>query len=267
MLIRILSAISGLPLLVYIVLTGGKVLLVSVMVVTLIALKEFYDIFDRTEIYPFKLTGTVTGTAIVFVSGIHGEQSYMFTLMLIIACTIVCFITMVAQKSFRIVDLAITLFGVIYISVFISVILMIYNLKHGPDLLWLVFIIAWLGDTVAYFSGLTFGRHKLSPAISPKKSIEGSIGGLVGSTAGAVLFGLLMHRWSGINFSPAAYTLVGVVGGLMSQLGDLSASIIKRFAGVKDFGNIIPGHGGILDRFDSILFTAPVVYIYIKYFF
>jgi phosphatidate cytidylyltransferase len=113
-------------------------------------------------------------------------------------------------------------------------------------------------DIFAYFTGQAIGKHKLSPKISPKKTIEGAIGGILGSVLLCVVFGhffgelLLLH-----------YAVIGVLGSILAQLGDLTASIFKRKMGVKDYGMLIPGHGGIMDRFDSVLFTAPFVYYYI----
>jgi len=266
MLIRILSAVFGIPLLIFIVYTGGMALTIAVTAVTIIAIKEFYDIFNKAGIFPFKLIGSITGAVIVFMTGMQGEKTVSIIPMLLITSTMVCFLVMVFKKSFRVVDLGITLLGIVYVSIFINVILMVYNLDKGPVFIWLVFIVAWFGDTAAYFSGLALGKHRLSPAISPKKSVEGAIGGLMGSITGSIIFGIIAQKWTGIDFNVLSYITIGLVGGFLSQLGDLTASIVKRFAGVKDFGNIIPGHGGIMDRFDSILFTTPVIYIYVKYF-
>jgi phosphatidate cytidylyltransferase len=125
-------------------------------------------------------------------------------------------------------------------------------------LVWHIFLTAFGTDIMAYFTGYAIGKHKLCPKISPKKTIEGSIGGILGSVLLCGLFGyfvipgLLLHC-----------IIIGVLGGVVSQFGDLTASIFKRKMGIKDYGNLIPGHGGILDRFDSVLFTAPMVYYYI----
>jgi len=132
--------------------------------------------------------------------------------------------------------------------------------QAGPYglMLWLIVITAFGTDIMAYFSGYLLGKHKLCPHISPKKTIEGSVGGVLGSVILSGLFGwfflpdLLIHC-----------LVIGVLGGIVSQFGDLTASIFKRKMGIKDYGHLIPGHGGILDRFDSVLFTGPMVYYYI----
>ena len=119
----------------------------------------------------------------------------------------------------------------------------------------LVFISSWVCDTCAYFTGKTFGRHKLAPVLSPKKSIEGSVGGVLGSALVGVLYGYLF------GFMPGYMALLCGIAGAISQFGDLFASAIKREHGIKDYGNLIPGHGGIMDRFDSVIITAPIIYI------
>ena len=111
---------------------------------------------------------------------------------------------------------------------------------------------------MAYFTGYFLGKHKLCPKISPKKTIEGSIGGIIGSVVLSALFGYFFFERILIHC-----IIIGIIGGIVSQFGDLTASVFKRKMGIKDYGNLIPGHGGILDRFDSVLFTAPMVYYYI----
>jgi phosphatidate cytidylyltransferase len=125
-------------------------------------------------------------------------------------------------------------------------------------MLWLVILTAFGTDIMAYFTGFFLGKHKLCLNISPKKTVEGAIGGIVGSVILCTLFGYLISEGPLIHF-----ILIGLFGSMAAQAGDLTASIFKRKMGIKDYGNLIPGHGGILDRFDSVLFTAPFVYYYI----
>lgn len=152
-------------------------------------------------------------------------------------------------------------FGVIYVSVLLSYIYLTRNLKGGAFLVWLIFLCSWGCDTCAYCVGILIGKHKMAPVLSPKKSIEGAVGGV----AGAALLGLIYALAAGKFFpefdhSPAVYALICAVGALISMVGDLAASGIKRNHNIKDYGKLIPGHGGILDRFDSVIFTAPVIY-------
>ena len=126
---------------------------------------------------------------------------------------------------------------------------------------WLILITAFCTDIFAYFGGYFLGKHKLCPVISPKKTIEGSICGILGSVAFTWLFAYFFVEERSLV---VWFMVIGVLGGIISQIGDLTASIFKRKMGIKDYGNLIPGHGGVLDRFDSVLFTAPMVYYSLK---
>ncbi len=145
-------------------------------------------------------------------------------------------------------------FSFIYVAVMLSFVWLTRELPQGRILVWLVFFSSWGCDTCAYCVGMLIGRHKMAPVLSPKKSIEGAVGGV----AGAALLGCLYALATG---SPAwEYALICAAGSLISMVGDLAASAIKRNQEIKDYGSLIPGHGGILDRFDSVIFTAPVIY-------
>ena len=182
--------------------------------------------------------------------------------------TVVC---MYQSKKHNIIDGIITVSSGIVVSSMFYSLLTIYKLGHdkltGAALLFVALIGAWATDIFAYLVGVTVGKHKLCPAISPKKSVEGSIGGVVG----VVLLLTLYCRFGLTYFIPAfatvpiwAYLLLGIACGFLSQIGDLTASMIKRHFGIKDYGKIFPGHGGILDRFDSLFFVAPVVYFFLQ---
>ena len=137
---------------------------------------------------------------------------------------------------------------------------------YGAYLVWLPFISAWLTDTFAYFGGFFFGKHKLCPKISPKKTVEGAISGIIGAVIGYIVYaGFLKNIW-GYSVNILNFAVIALVTSILSQMGDLLASCIKREYGVKDFGNIMPGHGGVLDRFDSLILTAPCIYICLKIF-
>jgi phosphatidate cytidylyltransferase len=139
--------------------------------------------------------------------------------------------------------------------------LFIEKLKYGNIILWLPFLTAWFTDTFAYFVGVYMGKVKLCPKISPKKTVEGAFGGIIGSVALSILSGFVINSL-GVDIDIIHFVITGFLCGIASEIGDLAASYTKRYTGIKDFGNIIPGHGGVLDRFDSILFTAPVIYYY-----
>jgi phosphatidate cytidylyltransferase len=131
----------------------------------------------------------------------------------------------------------------------------------GPALLTFPLVLTWISDTAAYFGGRTWGRRKLIPAVSPAKTVEGAVSGVIGTLlAGAVYGHFVLNGWLGLPLGVGFGVLVGLVASPVAQLGDLAESLLKREAGVKDSGTLLPGHGGVLDRFDSLFFTIPVVY-------
>lgn len=153
-----------------------------------------------------------------------------------------------------------------YVSVMLSFVYLIRNMEHGLVLVLLIFVSSWINDTCAYFVGRALGKHKMAPVLSPKKSIEGLIGGIVGAGLFGAVFGILFDKYvDTMNYAPLLFAVVGAVGALPAVIGDLAASAIKRNNDIKDYGKLIPGHGGILDRFDSIIFTAPIIYYLLVY--
>ena len=151
-----------------------------------------------------------------------------------------------------------TMLGIIYVVFFSYHVVLVDQTQEYSILIWLVLLSAFCTDIFAYFTGFFLGRHKLCPNLSPKKTIEGAVGGTIGSVICCGLFGYFVVPMIWLHC-----VMIGFIGAILSQCGDLTASAYKRKMGIKDYGNLIPGHGGILDRFDSVLFTAPVVYYYI----
>lgn len=154
-------------------------------------------------------------------------------------------------------------FSLIYAPVMLSFVFLTRQLEDGIYLVWMIFISSWISDTFAYLTGVMIGRHKLAPVLSPKKSIEGSVGGIVGAALFGALFGAYLDSTLGQEQYVVILAVVGGVGSVISQVGDLAASAIKRNHEIKDYGKLIPGHGGIMDRFDSVIFTAPITYFLI----
>ena len=153
-------------------------------------------------------------------------------------------------------------FGIVYVAVSLSFIYQTRNLKDGQFYVWLIFICSWGCDTMAYVAGRLFGRHKMAPVLSPKKTIEGAVGGVAGAALLGAIYAAAIGRFLASGGSRVlTFALISAVGALVSMTGDLAASAIKRNKDIKDYGNLIPGHGGILDRFDSVIITAPIIYI------
>lgn len=156
-----------------------------------------------------------------------------------------------------------TYFSLIYAPVMLSFVFLTRQLENGIYLVWMIFISSWISDTCAYLVGVMIGKHKLAPALSPKKSIEGAVGGIVGAALVGALFGAYLDNSLLLEDFAVMLAIVGGVGSVISQVGDLAASAIKRNHEIKDYGKLIPGHGGIMDRFDSVIFTAPITYFLI----
>ena len=173
--------------------------------------------------------------------------------------TLLLFVEMLASGLKRkFTDVALCLFSGVVIPFMLTALVRILVMPGGKFLIFLPFLMAFLSDTGAYFVGVFMGKHKLCPLISPKKSVEGFVGGILTAVAGMLLFAVILQRhflFEVNYFLALVYGLLGAVGGVM---GDLTMSVIKRQVGIKDYGNLIPGHGGILDRFDSVMITAPL---------
>ena len=148
-----------------------------------------------------------------------------------------------------------------YVSVMLSFVYLIRNMEHGLVLVLLIFVSSWINDTCAYFVGRALGKHKMAPKLSPKKSIEGCIAGIVGAVIIALIYTYAINSIKGFEYSYIYITIFTIILSIIGQIGDFAASSIKRYADVKDFSNLIPGHGGMLDRIDSIIFIAPFAYI------
>ena len=153
-------------------------------------------------------------------------------------------------------------FGIAYVAVCLSFIYQTRELPDGMFTVWLIVICSWGCDTMAYVFGRLFGKHKMAPVLSPKKSVEGAVGGVASAAVFGMIYAAIVGRFmiNGGN-KILVFAMIGAVGALISMVGDLAASAIKRNHNIKDYGRLIPGHGGILDRFDSVIITAPIIYL------
>lgn len=257
---RVLSAVVLVILILFFVLSGGIIFKIGVLGITGIALYEYIKVYDHTNSRAITWVLAAGFAADVFVLYFNSMEYILPIIYLVVLCSMA---VPIFTKKYNVMSSAVTVIGYIYIINFFSLLVFIREHSAGDRLIWLIFIISWFSDTCAYYIGRKLGKRKLCPDVSPKKTIEGSIGGILGSIGGVLIWSYFI---SNTNIAWYQIVLLGVAAGIISQIGDLSASLIKRFIGVKDYGKIMPGHGGILDRFDSILFTAPIVYYYIKIF-
>lgn len=250
---RIISGVIGFFILLLIVILGGNILNVAILAISLIAVHEFHKAIRHIEnINPVR-TLNYLFTIGLFLTNYSSRITVDFIIFLYVISMLV---SSVLSKKHTLKDAAITLLGGLYIPFFF------YHmyLLNESIYIWIVFLSAFATDTFAYFSGVFFGKRKLCPTISPKKTIEGSIGGIIGCLIVIVLFSIYFKLENIFGLA-----MLSIVLSVMSQIGDLTASNIKRTAQIKDYGDLMPGHGGILDRFDSILFTTPIVYYFITY--
>ena len=254
---RLLTSILLLPLLILIIYQGnGLFFNIFIIGCSIVCMKEYFFLTDKGGIPCFKKSGVFLcmGLSAMF---ILQKQELIFTA-LICSVLILFLNTLVSSLplSERIPRLSSTLLGLIYIPCMMGFLILIRGLNTGKYLVFLILAIIWSGDTLAYYTGRLIGRHPLSKVISPKKTVEGMIGGLLGS----ILASLCLGPFWLPKASLASYPFIGLTVGSFGQLGDLSESVLKRWAGEKESGNILPGHGGLLDRIDGLIFSAPVFY-------
>lgn len=257
---RILSAIVALAVLFAVISCGNIwVLKIAAAVISVIGLFELYRAFDYLSHRLLVGIGMITGALIPLLPSL----SLIVTVLLIdLVLGAAVMLSRPGAVSFS--DLTNLLFFQIYVPCSLACLVWVRQAEFGFYAIWLILGGAWLTDTFAYFTGRAFGKRKLCPHISPHKTVAGAIGGLVGTTAAALLYGLFLDQTMTVHYLPLLG--LGLSLGLLAQIGDLTASWIKRERGIKDFGNLMPGHGGIMDRFDSILFTAPAVCLFLAHF-
>ena len=160
------------------------------------------------------------------------------------------------------------IFGTIYVAVMLSFVYLVRMGNNGAYNVWLIFLCSWGSDTCAYVFGVAFGKHKMAPVLSSKKSIEGAVGGILGAAVLGFIYATVFQNNIEMRYLDPriAYPIVCAAGSLIAMTGDLAASAIKRNHDIKDYGTLIPGHGGIMDRFDSVIFVAPIVWLLINFF-
>lgn len=260
---RIISAVIGLPIVALILIFGNKYVIdIFFSIVAIISMYEYLKCFNK-KYKVDKFIGYIPCILIAFLHVIP-EKYLLLTLALTIAISIaVLFIkVVVTEMKIEVTDLIVSFFGICYIAFFISFMPLLYGLENGKFLIWYILISAWGTDTFAYFVGCKFGKHKFTK-ISPKKSIEGAIGGIIGAILLNIIYTIVLNKFIGMEINLLYIAIIAAVLSVLSQIGDLSASSIKRTNDIKDFGNLIPGHGGMLDRIDSIIFIAPFAYFLI----
>lgn len=260
---RLISGIILVILTIAAIWVGHPILLGVVCIVSLIGQFELYRVLklEKSVLGIAGYIATIGYELLLLYNKENYMQVFVFSVMLVFMAI---YVILYPKYTFK--EIAMVFVGVVYVTMMLSSLYQTRCMDGGIYLVWIVFISAWGSDTCAYCVGKLFGKHKLPSKLSPKKTIEGCTGGVIGAMIIAAIYAYIfkdnleMH-----GCSIALFTIVGGLGAICSQIGDLAASAIKRNYQVKDYGTLIPGHGGIMDRFDSILFTAPLAFIFFKF--
>jgi phosphatidate cytidylyltransferase len=266
---RILTALVAVPILVYIIRSPNPIYFdLTVGLSTILALEEYFSLAHQTSFQVYRVWGHLFSLTMLLGFFLNPNNQSMGFLLLGLAA--VLFLVLGLRKSDQLnqvlLKAAASLLGLAYIPATLGLLIVIRSQvetrSQGGN--WILFLLAvvWFGDTGAYYTGRALGKRKLAPAISPKKTIEGSLGGLAASIVAAIMTKKFL-----LPQLPLTHLLLlaGILG-VISQIGDLAESALKRGAGVKDSSNVLPGHGGMLDRLDGLIFATPTLYCYTKFF-
>lgn len=261
---RVISSVVLVILALVTILSGGYVLAAVLLFLALTAFRELMKACglsgEKNKLSALEMIGSV-GIAAYYLLMVFTEERMLLFLLLITILVAFMFLYVFTFPKYRAEQIMCAFFCVAYAPVMLSFIYLVRALPHGVYTVWMIFISSWICDTCAYLVGMAFGKHKLAPVLSPKKSIEGAVGGVVGAALVGALYAYFIAE-EAISEQKILwlFVLISAVGAVISQVGDLAASAIKRNHEIKDYGKLIPGHGGVMDRFDSVIFTAPMIY-------
>ena len=272
MLVRIITGIVGIGLAAFVIQSGGLLFAACGLVLALGAWFEYCNAFSRKGYSPAFLIGGLFVAAMCY-AAYGGLDTGLLTMLSLGAVLVMFLLTVLLHGSFSVPSAAVSAAGVLYLGMSFAHLIGLRVMEHGMApvetqlgvlepgcaLIWTALIGTWASDTFAYFAGSFFGRHKLCPSISPGKTVEGFVGGLIGTTASVAGLGVLF------GFDVQVMAVLGLCICIIATLGDLVESVMKRYTGIKDSGHIIPGHGGIWDRFDSVIYTVPFVYYFVQF--
>lgn len=251
--VRVVSGLIGAPILVGLIWLGYWPFAAAVIVLSLVALLEYYAPWPNKNIFPVTWLGVLFGLTFPVLVAAGLEQLIMVFMAALVASVLIWQIFS-ARRSRAGIDAGVTVLGSLYAGLFPSFLILTYRLPSGRNIILAAIVCVWACDMAAFFLGKAIGKHKLAPEISPHKTIEGAVAGAIAALTSGVFFAAIgWLTWpKGI--------ILGLTVALMAQLGDIVASMLKREVGIKDFGRVIPGHGGVLDRFDGLFFAAPFIY-------
>lgn len=262
---RLLSGIVLVLIALATIIPGGIVLFATLVAISMIGMQELYKAMKVQEngVGSLELVG-YAGAVIYYLTLLFEKEEFSLIAVLF-ALVLIMSVYVFTYPKYHADQIMAAMFGVLYVAVMLSYIYKTRNLEGGAWLVGLIFLSSWGSDTCAYCVGMLIGKHKMAPVLSPKKSVEGGVGGVLGAALLGALYAVVIAKWNPDSGHTALmYALICAVGALISMVGDLAASAIKRNKEIKDYGRLIPGHGGILDRFDSVIFTAPFIYFLAK---
>ena len=264
---RLLSGIILIAISLLLIIPGGYVLLFSTMALSLIGLFELYRAFSIQKSV-LAILGYIFAVVfyINFRFPVFGQNALMESVVFLFIAFLIALLTVYVftYPKYGPSEIFTAFFGIFYVPVMLSFIYLTREMDKGYIIVWLIFLASWGTDTFAYCIGVLFGKHKMSPKLSPKKSVEGAIGGIAGAIVLTFIYLYIFRNEANLQVAPDIIflSISAGAGGFISMIGDLAASAIKRHTGIKDYGKLIPGHGGILDRFDSVIITAPIIYYF-----
>lgn len=260
---RLISGIVLVILAVILVGKGGVLLCGVTAAISLVGMFELYRVME-IENKALGYVGYLAGITYYGLLWFEGQQ--FVSLLAIAALMLLMSVYVVTFPKYGTEQVTVAFFGIFYLAVMLSYLYQVRAMTDGKYLVWLIFLSSWGCDTCAYCVGMLFGKHKLAPVLSPKKSKEGAVGGVVGAAClGFIYASVFGDSMAEVANPQVACAAACAIASVISQLGDLSASAIKRNHDVKDYGHLIPGHGGVLDRFDSMIFTAPAIFFAVSF--
>ena len=262
---RLISGIILVVLSLFFIITGGDLLLAVMLILSLIGMFELYRIFEVEK----KMPG-ILGYVACFAYYLDLRFQFFHDNMVVILTFLIFLLAVFVfgYPKYHSHQIMAVFFGLFYVGVMLSFIYQTRMLQNGQFIVWLIFLCSWGCDTAAYCVGVLFGKHKMSPILSPKKSIEGAVGGVLGTMLLTGIYCFVISKAFNMDdFVILPLVIISGIGALISMVGDLAASAIKRNFEIKDYGKLIPGHGGVLDRFDSMIITAPIIFFFSYYFY
>lgn len=261
---RIFSALGAVALLTLIVaLNNTAVIGVAVLIAAVLINYELFKALGFLEKKGLAIIGMFTPLLVLPYKLL---DTMGFCAVLYIYVILLCTLMVLDHKRVSFSDIAKVITVAVVVTTFLYHIVLIREMDKGAALMWAVFVGACVSDTGAYFTGTFFGKHKLIPEISPKKTVEGAIGAVIFNVVAFLIYGVIINKLLDTSVNMYLLAVLGVLCSFVAQMGDLTASAIKRECEIKDFGAVLPGHGGVLDRFDSIMFVAPLVYYFVNLF-